>query len=74
MFWSSPLLPSAKACSPAPWVPPYYKEQCDLIGCHFLDARDMGAEFNTVDYMHLTKKGHATMAEELAKRIPELLK
>ena len=52
----------------------YYKEQCDLIGYHFQDARDLGAEFNTVDYMHLTKKGHATMAEELAKRIPELLK
>ena len=52
----------------------YYKEQCDLIGCHFLDAQELGAEFNTVDYMHLTRKGHATMAEELAKRIPELIK
>jgi len=52
----------------------YYKEQCDLIGCHFLDAQALGCEFNTVDYMHLTKKGHATLAEHLAKRIPELLK
>ena len=52
----------------------YYKEQCDLIGCHFADARDLGAEFNTVDYMHLTKKGHANMAESLAKLIPELIK
>ena len=52
----------------------YYKEQCDLIGCHFLDARDLGAEFNTVDYMHLTRKGHAALAENLAKHIPELLK
>ena len=52
----------------------YYKEQCDLIGCHFLDAQELGCEFNTVDYMHLTKKGHATLAEALAKKIPELIK
>ena len=52
----------------------YYKEQCDLIGCHFLDARDLGAEFNTVDYMHLTRQGHANLAENLAKKIPELIK
>ena len=51
----------------------YYKEQCALIGAHFLDAQEMGCEFNTVDYMHLTKKGHATLAEALAKKIPELL-
>jgi len=52
----------------------YYKEQCDLIGCHFADAGAMGCEFNTVDYMHLTKKGHATLAENLAKLVPELVK
>ena len=52
----------------------YYKEQCALIGCHFLDAQEMGCEFNQIDYMHLTKKGHATLAEKLAKHIPELLK
>ena len=52
----------------------YYKEQCDLCGVHFLDARDLGAEFNTVDYMHLTRKGHAALAENLAKHIPELVK
>ena len=52
----------------------YYKEQCDLIGAHFLDAQEMGCEFNTVDYMHLTRKGHAALAENLAKHIPELIK
>ena len=52
----------------------YYREQCDLIGCHFLDAQELGCEFNTVDYMHLTKKGHATLAENLAKLVPELVK
>ena len=44
----------------------YYKEQCDLIGVHFADAKELGAEFNCVDFMHLTKKGHAALAEGLA--------
>ena len=51
----------------------YYKEQCDLIGCHFLDAQALGCEFNQVDYMHLTRDGHATLANALADRIPTLL-
>ena len=50
-----------------------YREQCDLIGCHFLNAEDLGCEFNQVDYMHLTKRGHAALAEALAVRIPALL-
>ena len=49
----------------------YYKEQCDLIGCHFLDAN--GCEFNEIDFMHLTKKGHAQLAERLARLIPALV-
>ena len=52
----------------------YYKEQCDLIGCHFLDAGALGCEFNKVDYMHLTKNGHATLAEGLAELVPQLVK
>lgn len=48
----------------------HYKEQCDLIGCHFLDAQALDCEFNTIDYMHLTNKGHATLAEALAKIVP----
>ena len=51
----------------------YYKEQCDLCGVHFLDAQDLGAEFNTVDYMHLTRQGHANLAQSLAKVIPGLI-
>lgn len=51
----------------------YYKEQCDLIGCHFLDAEELGCEFNQIDYMHLTNKGHATLAEGLAKLVPTLI-
>jgi len=50
----------------------YYKEQCDLIGCHFMDAA--GCEFNQIDYMHLTKKGHVQLAEKLAALVPELVK
>ena len=52
----------------------YYQEQCDLCGVHFLDARDLGAEFNTVDFMHLTARGHANLAQNLASAIPGLLK
>ena len=51
----------------------YYKVQCDLVGCHFLDAGALGCEFNQVDYMHLTKKGHATLAEGLSQLIPQLV-
>ena len=49
----------------------YYKVQSELVGCHFMDAA--GCEFNTVDYMHLTKKGHAQLAEKLADLIPALI-
>ena len=49
----------------------YYKEQCNLIGCHFMDAA--GCEFNPVDHMHLTKKGHAMLAEKLAALVPQLV-
>ena len=52
----------------------YYKEQCSLIGCHFLDAGELGCEFNQIDYMHLTKKGHAALAEGLAAIVPQLIK
>ena len=52
----------------------YYKVQCDLIGCHFLDAGALGCEFNQVDFMHLTKKGHATLAAGLGELIPKLVK
>ena len=50
----------------------YYKEQCDLLGCHFMDAK--GCEFNEIDYMHLTWKGHVQLAAQLNVWIPNLLK
>ena len=40
--------------------------------CAFLDAEGI-AEFNKVDYMHLTRKGHADLAAEIASIVPELI-
>lgn len=42
-----------------------------LVGAHFMDAR--GCEFNGIDFMHLTRKGHAQLAERLAGLVPALL-
>ena len=52
----------------------YYKEQCDLMGVHFLDAGALGCQFNQIDYMHLTRQGHATLAASLAELVPQLIK
>jgi lysophospholipase L1-like esterase len=52
-------------------LPKYYKATADLVGAAFMDAA--GCEFNTIDYMHLTKKGHAQLAEKFAQIIPTLL-
>ncbi len=49
----------------------YYAEKAELLGCHFMDAA--GCEFNPVDHMHLTSKGHAQLAERFAKLVPTLL-
>ncbi len=40
--------------------------------CAFLDAEGI-AEFNKLDCMHLTRKGHAQLAEKLAGLLPQLL-
>ena len=41
-------------------------------GCAFLDAEGV-AEFNRLDCMHLTRRGHACLAERLASLVPGLL-
>lgn len=51
----------------AAWLEPAAKR----LGCAFLDAEGL-AEFNRVDYMHLTRKGHAALAEKLAELVPAL--
>ena len=55
-------------------LPAHYRRIAAENGCHFLDANVCGAEFNTVDYMHLTRRGHARLADSLGKLIPTLLK
>jgi lysophospholipase L1-like esterase len=41
-------------------------------GCAYFDAQGI-AEFNRVDFMHLTRKGHRQLAEKLAGLVPELV-
>ena len=49
----------------------YYAATAELLGVHFLDASF--CQFNQVDYMHLTNRGHAQLAERLALLVPEIL-
>ena len=41
-------------------------------GCAWLDAEGI-AEFNKVDFMHLTRKGHADLAAKLSEIVPTLV-
>ena len=41
-------------------------------GCYFLDAEGV-AEFNQIDCMHLSRKGHAQLAAKLAEIIPDIV-
>ena len=41
-------------------------------GCAWLDAEGL-TEFNKIDYMHLTRKGHRLLAEHLAQLVPTLI-
>lgn len=49
-----------------------YAAVCEELGCFFMDANGIG-QYNTIDYMHLTRKGHAALANALLARIPALL-
>ncbi len=49
-----------------------YAAVAKLLGVHFLDAA--GCEFNSIDYMHLTRKGHAQLADRLAVLVPALIR
>ena len=44
---------------------------CERQGVHFMDAAE--CEFNEVDFMHLTCKGHARLAELLTAEVPKLV-
>lgn len=52
---------------------PYFAAKAEANGCAFLDAEGI-AEFNKVDFTHLTRKGHASLAAKLAELVPGLVK
>lgn len=52
---------------------PRYRELAQNQGCAFLDAEGL-AEFNQLDCMHLTRRGHRQLAEALSALVPELVK
>lgn len=54
-------------------LPAHFKRVAEETGCHFLDANQCGAEFNAIDFMHLTRRGHANLADALARLVPTLL-
>ena len=67
-------VPMGKGCPEksrelAAWLKPVAERN----GCAFLDAHGV-AEFNRVDFMHLTRKGHADLAAKLTELVPELVK
>lgn len=62
--------PMGKGCSEKSRdLPGYYGKTAGLLKVHCLNAAD--CEFNTIDYMHFTKKGHAQLADKLAKLVSE---
>ena len=52
-------------------LPKYYQKAAQLTGAHFMDAA--GCEFNRLDGMHLTRRGHAQLAQRLAEAVLGLL-
>ena len=49
----------------------YYEPLAENLGCHFIDAA--GCEVNSLDFTHLSRKGHSQLAALLASKVPELL-
>ena len=50
-----------------------YKTIANLTNCFYFDANEVVAENNHIDYMHLTKEGHQSLAKVLSGLIPSLL-
>ena len=46
-------------------------DAAQVTGVHFWDAA--ACEFNPIDHMHLTRKGHSQLAHAMAELVPELL-
>lgn len=49
----------------------YMSATAQNLGVHYMDAN--GCEFNQIDCMHLTRKGHSQLAQRLIDLIPTLL-
>ena len=65
-------LPMGRGClEKSRELPAFYRKTAELTGAHFLDAG--GCEFNRLDGMHLTRRGHAQLARRLAEAVPGLL-
>lgn len=65
-------VPMGKGCpEKSRALAPYFKQAADNQGCAFLDAEGI-AEYNKVDCMHLSRHGHAQLADHLAGLIPTL--
>ena len=50
-------------------LPPLYKAVCERNGVRFFDAAE--CEFNSTDYMHLTRKGHGMLSSFLLPIVRE---
>lgn len=48
-----------------------FAQTAEVTGCHFMDAA--GCEFNQIDFMHLTRRGHAQLTARLAELVPDLM-
>ena len=66
-------IPMGAGCVEKSWdLAKYYAQYAEAQGCAFLDAEGI-AEFNKIDCMHLSRKGHSQLADCLAKIVPDLL-
>lgn len=54
-------------------LPAQFEQLAQDTGCHFLDVGELGCGMNPVDFMHLTKAGHAALARALAELVPTLV-
>lgn len=50
-----------------------YQKAARDNGCHFLDSNGI-TEYNTIDFMHMTRKSHAALAEKLIQLVPDILR
>ena len=53
-------------------LPPYLEAVAVRNGAAYMNAAD--CEFNTVDFTHLSRRGHAQLAAKLAELVPQLVK